>query len=383
MERPLHALLLPPGPRLLQALAEALDGTGPAICPLDPGLPAPALRTMLDALAPQAVETPEGIRPHEGGEPVAPDVAVLIATSGSTGAPKFVELTAAALRHSASATLERIAAAEGDRWVCCLPTHHIAGLQVLVRSLIAGTDPVIVPRFSPAAVGEADARHLSVVPTQLHRLLDAGTDLSRFGTILLGGAAAAPDLVRRARARGGRIVATYGMSETSGGCVYDGVPLDGVRVKIGEDGRIRLAGPMLFSGYRRRPDATAEARDGDWFRTQDLGAFEGGRLRVLGRVDDVINTGGEKVLATEVADVIAGHPRVREVVVVGRPDPHWGERVTAVIVPEGAPPTLEELRDLVRARLPVYAAPRELDVREAIPLLPSGKPDRRALRLPR
>ncbi|MBA9005651.1 AMP-binding protein [Thermomonospora cellulosilytica] len=383
MDRPLHALVLPPGPRLLRALAEALDGTGPAICPLDPGLPGPALESLLNALAPQAVETAEGVRPRGGGEPVAPDVAVLIATSGSTGTPKFVELTAGALRHSASATLERIGAADGDRWVCCLPTNHVAGLQVLVRSLVAGTDPVIVPRLSPAAVSEADARHLSVVPTQLRRLLDAGADLSRFGSILLGGAAAAPGLVEEARARGGRVFTTYGMSETSGGCVYDGVPLNGVRVKVGGDGRIRLAGPVLFSGYRLRPDATAEARDGDWFRTQDLGAFEDGRLRVLGRVDDVINTGGEKVLATEVAAVLARHPRVGDVVVVGRPDPEWGERVTAVVVPDGDPPTLAELRDLVRATLPVYAAPRELDLREAIPLLPSGKPDRQALRRPR
>ncbi|WP_119730446.1 AMP-binding protein [Thermomonospora amylolytica] len=383
MDRPLHALVLPPGPRLLRALAEALDGTGPAICPLDPGLPGPALESLLNALAPQAVETSEGVRPRGGGEPVAPDVAVLIATSGSTGTPKFVELTAGALRHSASATLERIGAADGDRWVCCLPTNHVAGLQVLVRSLVAGTDPVIVPRLSPAAVSEADARHLSVVPTQLRRLLDAGADLSRFGSILLGGAAAAPGLVEEARARGGRVFTTYGMSETSGGCVYDGVPLNGVRVKVGGDGRIRLAGPVLFSGYRLRPDATAEAREGDWFRTQDLGAFEDGRLRVLGRVDDVINTGGEKVLATEVAAVLARHPQVGDVVVVGRPDPEWGERVTAVVVPDGDPPTLAELRDLVRATLPVYAAPRELDLREAIPLLPSGKPDRQALRRPR
>ncbi|SEG81580.1 O-succinylbenzoic acid--CoA ligase [Thermomonospora echinospora] len=380
MDRQVHALVLPPGPRLWRALAAALDGTGPAICPLSPELPRPALRTLLDALAPATVETADGVRPHRAGEPVAADTAVLIATSGSTGVPKIAELPAGALRHSAAATLERIGAADGDRWLCCLPTSHIAGLQVLVRSLVSGTEPVIMPRFDTAAVAQARARHLSVVPTQLRRLMDAGVDLSRFGSILLGGAAAAPGLLTEARARGARIFTTYGMSETSGGCVYDGVPLDGVRADLGPDGRIRLAGPVLFSRYRLRPQATAEARDGDWFLTQDLGAVEDGRLRVLGRMDDVVNTGGEKVLATEVAAVLAGHPQVKDVVVVGRPDPEWGERITAVVVPAGDPPTLGELRDLVRRTLPVYAAPRELELLEAIPLLPSGKPDRQALR---
>jgi O-succinylbenzoic acid--CoA ligase len=383
MDRQVHALVLPPGPRLWRALAAALDGTGPAVCPLSPELPRPALEALLDALAPAAVETAGGVRPRGAGEPVAPGVAVLIATSGSTGVPKIVELSAAALRHSAAAALERIGAGAGDRWLCCLPTSHIAGVQVLVRSLVAGTEPVIMPRFDVAAVARAPARHLAVVPTQLRRLVDAGADLSRFGAILLGGAAASPGLLAEARAGGARIFTTYGMSETSGGCVYDGVPLDGVRADVGEDGRIRLAGPVLFSRYRLRPQATAEVRDGDWFLTQDLGAFEDGRLRVLGRIDDVVNTGGEKVLATEVAAVLARHPQVKDVVVVGRPDPEWGERVTAVVVPAGDPPALGELRDLVRQTMPVYAAPRELELVEAIPLLPSGKPDRQALRLPR
>ncbi|PKK14247.1 AMP-binding protein [Thermomonospora sp. CIF 1] len=382
MDRQVHALLLPPGPRLQEALAAALDGSGPAICPLSPQLPRPALQTLLRALAPSAVHTDEGVRPHPAGRPTDARTAVIIATSGSTGAPKLVELSAEALRHSAAASLERIGAAAGDRWLCCLPTHHIAGIQVLVRSLIAGTTPLITPRFDIDAVAAAPVQHLSLVPTQLRRLLDAGVDLARFGAILLGGAAASPALLQQARSRGARIHTTYGMSETSGGCVYDGLPLDGVRVDIDADGRILLAGPVLFSGYRLNPQATAQARDGQWLRTPDLGAFDGGRLRVLGRMDDVINTGGEKVLATEVAAVLARHPRVKDVVVVGRPDAEWGERVTAVVVPAGDPPTLRELRDLVRRSLPAHAAPRELELRTAIPLLPSGKPDRQALRKP-
>ncbi|MBO2460848.1 AMP-binding protein [Actinomadura violacea] len=385
MDRRLHAVVLPPGPRLFRALADALDG-GPAVCPLSPDLPAPALAALLDALAPDAVETEDGLTPHRtAGEhaPPADGTAVLIATSGSTGAPKFVELTAGALRHSAAGTLARIEAAPGDRWLCCLPTSHIAGLQVLVRSLLAGTDPIIAPRFDTAAVTAAGPVHISLVPTQLRRLLDAGADLSGLGAIVLGGAAAAPGLLAEARDRGGRVFTTYGMSETCGGCVYDGTPLDGMRAELGADGRIRLAGPSLFTGYRLRPDQTAAVRDGEWFVTQDLGALEDGRLRVRGRIDDVINTGGEKVVAGEVATALSHHPKVRDVVVVGRPDPEWGERVTAVVVPAADPPALPELRAFVRETMPAAAAPRELELVEAIPLLASGKPDRAWLRTAR
>ncbi|NVI87247.1 AMP-binding protein, partial [Actinomadura sp. BRA 177] len=196
MDRPLHAVVLPPSPRLLDALADALGG-GPAICPLSPGLPEPALRGLLDALAPDAVETPDGLvrRAPGGHPPVDAGTAVLIATSGSTGAPKFVEVSQDALRHSAAGTLARIEAKPDDRWLCCLPTSHISGVQVLVRSLLAGTEPVITPRFDAAAVARADGFHVSLVPTQLRRLLDTGADLARLGAIVLGGAAAAPGLL--------------------------------------------------------------------------------------------------------------------------------------------------------------------------------------------
>jgi O-succinylbenzoic acid--CoA ligase len=389
MNRLVKAVVLPPGPRLYRALSEALDAdaeTGnPAICPISPDLPAPALSALLDALRPAWVETEDGVRRHDHGDgvtaaPVDPGTAVLIATSGSTGRPKIVELSGAALRHSATATLSRLAAGPGERWLCCLPTSHIAGVQVLVRALVGGTEPVIHPRFDAAAVAAGGAAHISVVPTQLRRLLDAEVDLSAFCTILLGGAAAPPGLIAQARARGGRVVMTYGMSETCGGCVYDGAPLDGVAVDLAADGRIRLAGTVLFSGYRLEPRLTAEARDGEWFVTQDLGVVEDGLLRVRGRIDDVINTGGEKVVAGEVASVLSGHPSVRDVVVIGHPDREWGERVTAVVVPAGDAPTLDELRAWARERLPVHAAPRELRLVPAIPLLPSGKPDRERLR---
>ncbi len=383
MHRLVHAVVLPPGRRLYQALSAALDGSGPAICPLSPELPAPALAALLAALRPAAVVTADGERPYER-DPVpvaAGEAAVLIATSGSTGEPKIVELSADALRHSAAATLRRLAAGPGDRWLCCLPTSHIAGIQVLVRSLVGETEPIIHERFDAAAVARrAAAAHVALVPAQLRRLVDAGADLSAFQTILLGGAAAAPELITAARAAGGRVVTTYGMSETCGGCVYDGMPLDGVSVDVGADGLIRLAGPVLLSGYRLRPDLTAAALDGRWFVTRDLGVLDDGVLRVLGRADDVINTGGEKVVAGAVERVLASHPAIKDVAVVGRADPEWGQRVVAVVVPSGPAPALDDLRTWVRRRLPACAAPRELELAAAIPLLPSGKPDRERLR---
>ncbi len=391
--RPLHAVLLPPADapgRMLEALAAALDGTGPAILPLDPSLPPARLAALLDAFAPSAIESPEGRERYAAapsGAGPAPGVgagtALVIATSGSTGRPKGTELSAAALVASARASLRRIGAGRGERWLCCLPAFHIAGIQVLVRSLLSGTEPVVAGRLEPGTLAASGCAHVAVVPTQLRRLVDAGDDLSAVSTILLGGAAPGAGLVRAARAAGGRVVTTYGMSETSGGCVYDGVPLDGVSVDIGADGRIRVAGPVLFSGYRLRPDLTAGARDGRWFVTSDLGSIgPAGELVVRGRADDVINTGGEKVVAAEVEAVLGTCAGVREAAVVGRPDPEWGEVVTAVVVPSdpSAPPLLADVRAHVRARLPACAAPAALLIVPEMPMLPSGKPDRAALR---
>jgi O-succinylbenzoic acid--CoA ligase len=389
-ERELHAVLLPPA-ELLGPLAAALDGTGPAIAPLDPALPQARLRQLVAELAPDAVVTSGGIAradrtaPGRARAPGAdPGTAVVIVTSGSTGTPKGVELSAAALTHSARASLDRIGAGPGARWLCCLPVTHIAGIQVLVRSLLGGTSPVMCERLTPEVARASGGMYVSVVPTQLRRLLSDGASLRPFRKILLGGAGAPARLLEEAGQAGGSVVTTYGMSETCGGCVYDGAPLDGVRISV-DDALIRIAGPVLFSGYRLRPDATAAAlRDGA-FTTSDFGSIgPSGLLTVRGRADDVINTGGEKVVGGEVAAALEACSEVRAAVVVGRPDPEWGERVTAVVVPAdpAMPPDLEFLRAHVRRTLPAWAAPRELVLVEELPLLPSGKPDLRALRDP-
>jgi o-succinylbenzoate---CoA ligase len=387
--RPLHAVLLAPAEaagRLLDALPAALDGSGPAILPLDPALPRSRLAALLDAFAPSAVETAQGREryvPARAATGVAEDTALVVATSGSTGQPKGTELSGAALLASARASLARIGAGPGERWLCCLPTSHIAGIQVLVRSLLAGTTPLVDGRLERGTLAASGCAHVAMVPTQLRRLVDAGADLSAVATILLGGAAVPPGLLDAARGAGGRVITTYGMSETSGGCVYTGMPLDDVSVEIGPDDRIRIAGPVLFSGYRLRPDLTAQARDGRWFVTSDLGSIgPSGELLVRGRADDVIVTGGEKVVAAEVEAVLGSCPGIRETAVIGRPDAEWGELVTAVVVPAdaSAPPSLSDIRAHVRERLPACAAPAALLLVAEMPLLPSGKPDRDALR---
>ena len=396
--RPLHALLLPPAAgagRLLDALAAALDGSGPAILPLNPGLPSARVTDLLHAFTPATVETldaeirwrPDDSRPAVPGTGAdLPDgTAVVIATSGSTGEPKGAQLSADALLASARASLDRIGARPGTRWLCPLPTSHIAGLGVLVRSLVSGTAPVVVDRLDPARRNLAafGCEYVSLVPAQLRRMLDAGAGLSAFGAILLGGAAIPSGLLVGARAAGARVITTYGMSETCGGCVYNGLPLDNVQVRTAPGGRIQITGPVLFSGYRNRPDLTEQALDDGWFTTSDLGEVsETGHLSVHGRADEMINTGGHKVAPTEVAAILETVPSVREAAVFGEPDSHWGERVTAVVVPASfsTPPRLEELRAAVRRKLPAYAAPRALLIVRAMPLLPSGKPDLATLR---
>jgi O-succinylbenzoic acid--CoA ligase len=355
------------GPELVAALVAALDGTGPAVLPLPDGPEGERLRAAL--------------RPDE---PVEPGTALVVPTAGSTGDPKGVLLSAAALAASADATERRLGGP--GRWTLALPVTHIAGLQVVLRALRAGTPPVPVDADFVAATAALGSgrRYTSLVPTQLGRLLAAGAAtldaLRSYTAVLLGGAAPPAGLVARARDDGLPVVVTYGMSETCGGCVYDGVPLDGVRVDLAEGDRIRIRGPVLAHGYRLRPDLSREAFAGGRFVTGDVGRLAGGRLTVLGRTDDVLVTGGEKVAPGAVADALAEHPAVAEAAVVGVTDPEWGQRVVAVVVlRDGAGLTLAEARRHVAGRVSAVAAPRELRVVEALPLLPSGKLDRRAL----
>lgn len=365
--RRLVALGLPPGGEFIAALEQAW-ARGDAVLPIDP-------------LAPKAVSD-RLVAAMRLDDPIGDGVALVIATSGSTGEPKGTELTRAALESSARATHACIGLEPGDRWLSCLPWQHIGGIQVMLRSRLLGIPLTVHERFDVERFAAADATLASLVPTQLVRLLDAGVDLTRFRAILLGGAAAAPDLLERAADVGAPVVTTYGMSETAGGCVYDGRALDGVEIRVDDTGRIRLRGPMLMSGYRLQPALTAEAFDAGWLLTSDLGELDrDGRLRVAGRIDDVVITGGEKVVTTEVAAVLADHPDIADVVVTGVDDAQWGQRLVAVVVVRagGGELTLAGIRSWCVDRLAAPARPRGLVVVPEILRLHSGKPDRRAI----
>lgn len=363
MPRPLRDV---PPRELLAALPAALDGTGPAV------------------------------RVGGDGPPTSvPDqVALVVRTSGSTGSPRHVGLTAQALTASATATARRLHGP--GRWLLALPTDHVAGVQVLIRSVLAGTRPVTMaagpfraPDFAVAARSLAGPgpRYTSLVPTQLLRLLDdadATDALCGFDAVLVGGAALTPALQDRALEAGIRLVTTYGATETCGGAVYDGHPLPGVRVSVGSDQRVRITGPVLAHGYLDRPDLDAETfveSDGErWFVTSDLGRLDPeGRLHVLGRADDVLVTGGVNVAPAAVEAVVATRPGVQEVCVVGIGDERWGQAVTAVIVPRpDGTPDLADLRAATAAALGAAAAPRHLVLVDALPLRGPGKPDRQA-----
>jgi O-succinylbenzoic acid--CoA ligase len=318
---------------------------------------------------------------------------IVLGTSGSSGAQKWVQLSAAALKASATATHARLGG--HGRWLLALPAEHVAGLQVLIRASLTGHQPAILDlrggfdpvAFSAAAhglAGEAGPRYTALVPTQLARLLDTDSaPLAAFDAVLLGGAATPERLLRRARAAGTRVVTTYGMTETAGGCVYDGSPLDGIQLRLsGTSGNVELAGPMLASGYLNAPEETAQAFREGWFRTCDIGRFDSqGRLKVLGRVDDVIVTGGLNVAPAEVEAILTGLPGVAAACVVGLPDPEWGERVTAVVTPADPrrPPDPGALRVAAQRLLTGAQVPKEIILFDALPLHGVGKPDRKAI----
>lgn len=421
----LVAVRLAPDRGCVDAIEEVW-ARGDAVAPLAPDLPAPALAEALESLRPAALIDDAGEAALPDPAPTSPGTALVITTSGSTGAPKAVELSHAALTASARASLERLGAdATADRWLACLPLAHVAGVMALVRSSLLGTPAVVHSRFDVGAVAGADATMMSLVPTMLGRLLDAGADLRRFRAILLGGAAPPAGLLEAAQAAGARVVVTYGMTETAGGCVYDGVPLDGVDVAVGasETGhqdepvrpsregaagtasaggetaaegagadtaaesagadtaaegagdRIAVRGPVLFSGYRGQPGSGPGA--GGWFVTADRGRWSGdGRLEVLGRLDDVIVSGGHNVSASALADLLRRHPGVTDAVVTGTPDPEWGHRVVATVVAADPtrPPRLDELRAFVAERAPAFTAPRDLHVVAELARSALGKP---------
>lgn len=373
----IEPLAIPTGAETLSVLprlARALAGGAP-IAPYAVGSRPPSL--------PPSPELPEGL-------------AAVVGTSGSTGTPKLAMLTSGALAASIRATHRHLGGP--GQWLLAMPAHHIAGLQVLLRGLVAGTRTITLDA-SFTVDGFIDAtRHLdpderhytALVPTQVARLLshsEGAEALRRFDAVLVGGAALPPRLRASADEAGVVLVATYGMSETAGGCVYDGATLRGTRLRIEGDGRILLGGATLASGYLDDPTRTVAAfvtdEDGTrWFRTDDHGHhLADGRLQVDGRLDDLINTGGLKVSPRLVEEAIsAAFPEVIDVVVVGVPDEQWGQRVSALVVTNPAtPPTRANIRDRLRGILPPHCLPQQVATIDALPTKGPGKPDRAAI----
>lgn len=357
---------------LLGALRGALDG-GPAIG--------------LGMLGEQPSEVEEG-------------TAAVIATSGSTGIPKRVVLSAQALRAGGEATARRIGSGS---WLLALPAGYVAGMQVIVRSILAGTSPVVLDgAFSPRTFAEAThemsataPRFTSLVPAQIAALIDAADApdvrraLQSYEAILVGGQALPEPVRERAAEMGARLVRTYGSSETSGGCVYDGIPLETVAVKTVE-GELRIAGPMLADGYLDDPGLTAHTFVRDehgirWYRTGDLGIVEDGVVHVHGRADNVIVSGGVNISLDRVERLVRSIPGLTEAVVVGVEDERWGE-ASVIVAARGAAlrrsetEQLEHARQIVAEELGKPARPARLVIVDEIATLASGKPDREAIR---
>jgi len=367
----LIAIVAPPSAAWLAWIEQAWSA-GAAVLPVDHRLSRDEQDTLLARTRPTAVFDGAQLLRLDG-EPVADDVALVMATSGSAGEPKAAELTHDALRAAVLSSAERLGVGASDPWVCCLPVAHMGGMLVLLRHLILGADVEVQAQFDPVGLARSGASCTSVVPTMVARIHSAGETFSRFKAVLVGGAALDPVL------RAPPLVRTYGMTESCGGVVYDGLPLDGVGVRIGSDNEIQLSGPTVMRGYRL---STSQPFTSDgWLRTNDAGAFSDGVLHVFGRLDDVIITGGEKVWPQEVEEALRTLEGIADVAVVGRADPEWGSAVTALVVPADAasPPSLDALRAHCAERIARFKAPRALEIVASIPRTASGKVARRAL----
>ena len=369
------ALDLPAGQGFVDAMLAAW-AAGDAVLPIDPRLPKPAVARLLAALQPTRMVDPGGSYPLPGGRPTEDGDALVVATSGTTGEPKGVVLTHHAVRASAQATSRRLGVDPArDHWVACLPLAHIGGLSVVMRALLTDTPFTLLERFDATEVerrGRGGATLVSLVATALQR-----TDTSGYRLVLLGGAAPPERLAAN-------VVTTYGMTEAGSGVVYDGRPLDGVQLRIGDgslgaEGEVLVGGPMLLRTYR---DGSLPFLEGGWLPTGDAGTLDPeGVLSVFGRMAEVVVTGAEKVWPVSVENVIARHPGIAEVGVWKRPDIEWGERVVAWVVPvdPASVPSLDELRSTVSEQLAPWAAPKELVVVKALPRTPSGKVRRSGL----
>jgi O-succinylbenzoic acid--CoA ligase len=327
----------------MQALKAALDGSGPALT-----------------------------FGHTDRQSVPAECAIVIPTSGSTGTPKDVALSASSLRASARASHEYLGAQSGERWSLLLPITHIAGINVLVRAIELGTEPVDM---------DVDAEFTAIVPTQLHRALHGEEKLLRHlqnaKAVLVGGAASSSSLLEQANSAGITTITTYGMSEMSGGCIYNNAPLKGVEVRIGDDSSIQLAGPMQAMGYLNAVDLWKNSTDGKWFITSDSGEIRGDQIFVTGRLDDQINSGGKKISLSVVDNFLHDKFPRQRFASLAIADTEWGDKLVLVVDGSMDPGMIKEA---LRTEFGSHAVPKEILFNKQIPLISIGKPDRKKLR---
>jgi len=402
--RALIAVTVPPGMggvlKLASVIGPALDGTGPAIAPM--------------ADSPEFIvrQTLEALRPNDPEFPLeSNDIAIVSATSGSTGTPKGVLLSKQALEASATAFGNRFGT--NNRWVVSMPAHRIAGIMVLVRSWFHNSPFEIDPSVGGARTFEsaafaattmravresaADGRALmvSLVPTQIARLLESGSvgieALQSYDLVLSGAAATPQPMLNRMRELGIKVSVSYGMTETCGGCVFDGRPLDGVKVSLGtkddvEPGRVTISGPVTASGYRLRPDLDAVSFISGQVQTHDAGKLDSsGLLHILGRLDDVVTVGGVNVALSAVESLIRNHPAIEDVAVIDLQDELWGSIPIAYVVTRyhitDTSNLISEIQSTIRDQISRAAVPRTVQFVASLPMLDSGKIDRISLRM--
>lgn len=418
----LIAVDLAPGPEWL-ALVERAWAAGSAVFPLDRRIPPDRRRIAALEAGAACIVADGGIERLPSSRPVMPGTALVVATAGTSGRSKLVELSFRALEFAVEASRRRLALSGKEPWIACLPLCHVGGFLILARSLAWGCPLHFAYPADVDALNQLPERScISLVPTQLWRALEARVDLAKFEVVLVGGDRLDPRLRRRAEAVGARVVETYGLTESCGGVVYDGIPFPRTAVAIGPrnvdaadlptsvhqaEGIVRISGPTLMTGYRRigaseRESAVADealdpeaechsetsitVRDGlRWLETQDAGRLTpDGRIEVLGRIGDAITSGGETFYPRPIEEILESHPAVAEACVVGLPDPEWGRRCVAAIVPSKTESAsdgdianssfgAEELRAWMRAHLPPHRVPKQVLVVESLPRTPTGK----------
>jgi len=340
-----------------EQIHEALAGTGPTV-----------LISSSSKFAPESESFKTLLNSHaQSAEPIA----LLIETSGSSGTPKLVALSAQAISTSAEVTNKYLGAEVGDRWSLTLPLNHIAGINQLTRSINLNT--------SPAPSDGEGAQFISIVPTQLHRaILNRDSlfhNLLAAKKVLVGGAPISQSLIDEAHECGISIVTSYGMTEMGGGCIYNSRPLPGVEMRIDVNGLINLKGPMIATSYFGDEKSTQKHFQSGWFITSDVGELDNDDLKIIGRSDDLIISGGEKISAVKVETLIRSHYPDLEIIVIGISDIEWGQALRVVVAGENRGLTLAQIRDIVGVQIGRFAAPRSLLYLEKMPMIGIGKPD--------